>query len=502
MRKLAGLLPLVLLGFPTNAASALEMRAGTVAAVAAGPRVIRDVQAAVHQLKTTPPQQPDTTTEPSISVNPENPLNAVALYQAGRVDTGCAQVNGYATTFDGGKTWSYGPLPKLTQAVGGTSPLASDPVVAFGPDNIVYANSLMCDAEGNNLAFNVSTDGGKTWGDPIYVPNERTFPNDDKNWIVVDNSDAAGHHKGRIYLVWDQIAPVVAMYSDDQAQTWHGPFVIYGGPGIGTIPLITPAGDLAVVFNTLASPVPPLYSDPAAYDQGTLTTASKMLISLAPRAGSVPTGGPLVFLPPTTVDAWRGTDIRTQRASDFLPLAAIDPNSGRIYVTWSDNRFRDDVANDIVITHSDDMGLTWSGVRRVNPGKLDDFVEHFTPAIEVGEDGIVRLSYRTQKQAEDPARFSPYVDTVYQQSDDAGETWTKPFKININVRTDVRFATSASNRVFLGDYSQIAVTGSWAYVVRCEAFRASPREPAKFPPKVRHTRVWVAVVDADGNGKI
>ncbi|MFN2527048.1 MAG: sialidase family protein [Actinomycetota bacterium] len=464
--------------------------------------MIRDVEAGIHELKTRPPQQPDTTTEPSIAVNPENPLNAVALYQAGRVDAGCAQVNGYATTFDGGKTWSYGPLPKLTQAVGGTSPLASDPVVAFGPDNVVYANSLMCDPGGNNLAFSVSTNGGRTWGDPIYVPRERTFPMDDKNWFIVDNSDAPGHHKGRIYLVWDQVAPVVAMYSDDQAQTWHGPFVIYPGQGIGTIPLITPAGDLAVVFTTLASPVPPLYREPGAYDSETITTAGKMVVSVAPRAGSLPTGGPLVFTPPSTVDAYRGTDVRMHRASEDLPSAAIDPKSGRIYVAWSDNRFRDDLVNDIVITHSDDLGITWSGVRNVNPGKPDDFVEHFTPAIEVGTDGILRLSYRTQKQAEDVVRFSPYVDTVYQQSRDDGETWTKPLKVNINVRTDVRFATFSRNSAFLGDYSQIAVTGSWAYIVRCEAFRLSPKERATFPPRVHHTRAWVAIVDADGNGKI
>ncbi len=226
-----------------------------------------------------------------------------------------------------------------------------------------------------------------------------------------------------------------------------------------------------------------------------------MLISVAPRAGSVPTGGPLVFLPPTTVDAWRGTDIRTHRASDFLPLAAIDPNSGRIFVTWTDNRFREDVVNDIVIAHSDDLGITWSGVRRVNPGKPDDLIEHFTPAIAVGEDGIVRISYRTQRQADVQTKFSPFVDTVYQQSVDGGETWTKPIKINLNVRTDVRFAAFGSGEIFLGDYSQIAVTGSWAYVVRCEAVRLRPSERAVFPPLVRHQRLWVALVDADGNGK-
>lgn len=126
----------------------------------------------MHKLSVVEPQQGDTAVEPSISVNPRNPMNAVAMFQAGRVDAGCAQTNGYATTFNGGKTWTSGAFPNLTTATGGTVPLASDPVVAFGPNNVVYANHLMCTAEFNDLAFSVSTNGGKTWGDPVSVPTE------------------------------------------------------------------------------------------------------------------------------------------------------------------------------------------------------------------------------------------------------------------------------------------------------------------------------------------
>ncbi|MGH2739600.1 MAG: sialidase family protein [Actinomycetota bacterium] len=473
-----------------------------------GPAVIQDAEAGRHVLKATPPQQQDTTTEPSISVNPEDPLNAVAVYQSGRVDGGCGQSNGYATMFDGGKTWEYGAFPGVTTSTGGASPLASDPVVAFGPDNVVYMNHLLCDAEGNNLGFSVSTDGGKTWGDLIRVPDERTFPLDDKNWIVVDNGAGAGHHTGRIYMVWDQVAPVVAMYSDDQAQTWQGPFLIYAGQGIGTIPMVTPDGDLAVVYNTLAYPVPRIPEGPGVPEVD--PEGTKFVLSLAAGAGTIPTGGPLVFAPPVTVARYLGTDMRFHRASEDLPTADIDPNSGRIYVAWGDNRFRSDVVNDIVVTHSDDEGLTWSDVERINPGATDDYLEHITPAIAVGQDGIVRISYRTQQQGETfrgfstkKGEFSPYVDTWYQESKDSGETWSEPLLVNTDVRTDVRFATFSRSSAFLGDYSQVAVAGSWAYIVRCEAYPLSKKElkKATFPPIVYHTRTWVAVVDTDGNGK-
>src|SRR3954453_3356048 len=49
--------------------------------------------------------QPDTQAEPSIAVNPQNPLNVVASYQDGRRANGGDATNGYATSFDGGATW-------------------------------------------------------------------------------------------------------------------------------------------------------------------------------------------------------------------------------------------------------------------------------------------------------------------------------------------------------------------------------------------------------------
>src|SRR4051794_13501123 len=96
--------------------------------------------------------QPDTQIEPSIAVNPANPKNAVAVYQEGRIADGGDATNGFATTFDGGKTWKYGEIPGLTiyPGQGGTLERASDAVAAFGPNNTVYANSLVFDLTQGN----------------------------------------------------------------------------------------------------------------------------------------------------------------------------------------------------------------------------------------------------------------------------------------------------------------------------------------------------------------
>src|SRR5207244_8396566 len=112
--------------------------------------------------------QPDTQIEPSVAVNPANPRNAVAVYQEGRFADGGAYTNGYATTFDGGRTWKAGELPKLTLngRQGGPFERASDPVVAFGPDNTVYVSSIVFDFNAGNgmhsaIAISVSKDGGR-----------------------------------------------------------------------------------------------------------------------------------------------------------------------------------------------------------------------------------------------------------------------------------------------------------------------------------------------------
>jgi hypothetical protein len=225
------------------------------------------------------------------------------------------------------------------------------------------------------------------------------------------------------------------------------------------------------------------------------------VISIAPGAGTIPTGGPLAFSPTTTIAAYRGTDVRQHRAAEDLPTAGVDPQTGRIYVGWGDNRFRGDEVNDIVITWSDDQGATWTKPAKINRGKGNDWVEHFTPALDVSPTGTIAIAYRTQQQAANLAGFSPFVDTYFQQSSDQGKSWSAPMKLNRDVRTDVAFSAYSRQSAFLGDYNQMAINGSYAYFVRCEAYSIKPGEPRTFPPSVHHQRAWVSLVDLDGDGK-
>src|SRR3954466_14505526 len=307
---------------------ALAPAAPAAAGAAAGPVVVRDVLTGRFTLPGIPVParldpiqdftQPDTQIEPSVAVNPANPLNVVTAYQEGRIASGGDATNGFATSFDGGATWIHGELPGLTTFPGqhGVFERASDAVVAFGPNNVVYANSLVFDfttGQGlrSGMAVNVSKDGGRTWSKPVIFQDDQLGGFNDKNWIVVDNSDAPGHHKGRVYVVWDRVAPVVYDYCDhdcDQLSNWLPDLqtidpVAFPAQGIGAYPFILKGGGLGMVIETTTPGVPTGADEP---EPG---SSDDHVFLEAPAAGQEPYPAPLVWSPPIHISANKSNGI-------------------------------------------------------------------------------------------------------------------------------------------------------------------------------------------------
>ena len=434
--------------------------------------------------------QADTQAEPSIAVNPANPLNVVAAYQEGRRANGGDATNGFATSFDGGATWIHGRLPKLTTQIApkGDFERASDAVVAFGPDNVVYANSLVFDQDTSNglrsgMAVNVSKDGGKTWSDPVIFQDDQIGGTNDKNWIVVDNSDAPGHHKGRVYVVWDRVAPVVYQYCDancDDRANWLPTFdtlsgLVFPGQGIGAYPVVMDNGGLGIVISTLSAGVETSPDEP---DEG----ANNQVFISAPEAGRTPYPAPLQFLPPVQIATIQSNGTVAQRASEGLPAAAADPNRGTLYAVWDDGRFRSDTVNDAVISRSTDNGQTWSSPARVNPGPKDDKINHYNVTVAAGEDGTVYVDYRVRDQSGAPPLFEPpRIDTYHQQSTDGGKTWTAPLLID-SVPSNPLYGAFSRDGTFEGDYNQTATAGGYTYVTRAKGMPASDGERTALTP--------------------
>jgi hypothetical protein len=64
----------------------------------------------------------------------------------------------------------------------------------------------------------------------------------------------------------------------------------------------------------------------------------------------------------------KGTRAATQVPQVAEPAAAIDPETGDLYVVWEDARFSG--SDETVITRSTDGGATWSTPTRVNSPTL------------------------------------------------------------------------------------------------------------------------------------
>ncbi len=497
---LVPLLALPLLGVPSQAATA---RPGD-------PVLLRDHLAGFDALaKHVGPEQADTTIEPSVAVNPNNPLNAVIGFQVGRVDAGGDATNGYATTFDGGKTWTNGIIPGLTAGHGGTFDRGSDAVIAFGPDNTVYFSSLIFnDSSGQGLESaivnNTSTDGGRTWGPVTVVQDDPGGGLNDKNWVVVDNGTETGHHHGRVYVVWDRVAGVIAKYSDDQGKTWvpaspvYTPNV-YGAQGIGSFPVVLPNGDLFVAFMADVAP-PAVTAAPGDELAEAVGGISKVTSATFAGAGTIPSGAPLPPALVATVHQFNGNPVRHQRAGSLL-AADADPRTGRRYVVWEDAMYRTDAANDAVLSYSDD-GITWSAPVRVNTGAKADNLDHYNPSVAVHKDGTVDVIWRQRQEtsSSDVTTYSTDVDTYLARSHDHGLTFGTPLKVDL-APSDTRFGAFSRGGLFQGDYDQVATAGDLTYVVRSESYAPSATAEAPDPPSattLHHQTTWVAVIGTAG----
>ncbi|MEO6206109.1 MAG: sialidase family protein, partial [Mycobacteriales bacterium] len=454
-------------------------------------------------------EQVDTTVEPLIAVNPANPLNAVIGFQVGRVDAGGDATNGYAVTFDGGKTWKNGYIPGLTTGRGGTFDRGSDSVLAFGPNNTVYYSSLIFNDVTDNavqsaIVNNTSTDGGRTWGPVTVVQDDPGGGLNDKNWVVVDHGTETGHHHGRVYVVWDRVAGVIAKYSDDQGKTWvpaspvYTPNV-YGSQGIGSFPVVLENGDLFVAFMAEVAP-PAVTAQPGDELAEAVSGVSKVTSATFPAAGTIPSGAALPPAVVASVATYTGNPIRHQRAGSLL-AADADPKTGRRYVVWEDARFRSDAANDALLSWSDD-GIRWSAPVRVNPGKLNDNLDHYNPSVAVHQDGTVDVIWRQRQEtaSTNVDSYSLDVDTYLARSHDKGLTFGTPLKVDL-APSDTRFGAFSRSGLFQGDYDQVATAGGLTYVVRSESYAPNASVEAPEVPSaktVHHQTTWVAVIGTAG----
>jgi hypothetical protein len=426
---------------------------------------------------------------------------------------------GLRVTRDGGLSWgttaenlmpadqpfcvhrNYGPYidaafnseAELFVALSG-SRAETDPPHPNGPITALMARTDDLGAAHETLT--VAESGSYTW-EPEDGPSEEGFEQHRYAQVATDPSDPDMVYRGWRLSIggtdapWGAI-PVRSMMvvSDDGGETWSEP-----------IDLMDAAG-MEDVFGPDV-PVPVVDGDGTAYaftkerpERSDDETPPSRLFMLTSENGGQTWDGKVIFEGVPQLDN---------------PDAAVDPNNGNLYVTWSQRGEERSDPADIYFMASTDAGETWT-----DPIKLTDDAtlgySKYHPAVSVAPDGRVDVAWYDFRN--DPF-FDPeaadagsmgraagerYWDVYYTHSTDAGETWSAETRVT-DRSIDGQHGTTFNNNDIRGPVG-LASTNTATYLTWADA-RAGDAENVvedAYFTRVRHTAAPTEVGPAPTSG--
>lgn len=383
--------------------------------------------------------------EPHLAVDPRDGNHLVAAWQQDRWSNGSSRGLLSGVSFDGGVTWTITQVP-FSQCNGGNAQnggdyvRASDPWVTFSPDGTAYQMGLVSTggtfAAGSINAMTVSrsSDGGRTWSNPVALVSDTAPFFNDKGSITADPNDARF-----VYAVWDRLrqntdGPAWFARTSNGGASWEAPRPIYDpGPNSQTISnliRVLPDGTLVNLFLQLDGP------------QDAPTVATLRVIRSIDRGATW--SAPSTISSQQSLGARDPTTGQIVRDGNIVPQMAVGP-TGSLHVVWQDARFsgRDAIA----YSQSADAGLTWTAPVRVNSNLG---VVAFTPQVHVAADGTIGVAF-FDFRSDTTSPVTLLTDYWLARSRDA-VTWTES---RISGPFDLLTAPNAGG-LFLGDYMGLA----------------------------------------------
>jgi len=376
----------------------------------------------------------------------------VTAVQTGRFFNGGASNINVATSTDGGTTWTSTGLPGLTNNPppgGGTFDRVSDPVVAYDARHNVWLVSTLpligrsstVSPTAAGVYTSRSTDGGLTWGNPIFVTGSN-LQSPDKNWIVCDNTPTSQFY-GNCYTEWDANGDGNRIYmstSTDGGLTWGSRLKpANNATGLGGQPLVQPNGTVIVPIDN-------------ANETALLAFNS--------------TNGGASWSATTTITAISSHAVAGGLRTGPLPTAEIDA-AGKVYVVWQDCRFRRGCkTNDLVMTTSTN-GTTWTPVVRIPIEGTNSNVDHFIPGLAVdnttsGSTAKLALAYYFYTNSK-CSSSTCQLNVGYISSVDGGGSWSAPTQLAGPM--SLSWLANTSQGRMVGDYISTSYSGGTAHPV-------------------------------------
>ncbi|MFO0832943.1 MAG: sialidase family protein [Phycisphaerales bacterium] len=352
----------------------------------------------------------DAANEPSMAVNPTNPLNIVIGWrQFDNIVSNFRQA-GFAYTLDGGVTWhNAGPYSPGV--------FRSDPVLACDPDGRFVYDSLQVTPSYCTDAL-ISLDGGATWSEP------HPMIGGDKAWMCVDPT--AGPGRGQLYSSWTSgftcdTGSSSFVRSVDHGETWAGAGWVSPSTW-GTMDVDADGVLYAVDGNGYVS----------------------RSVSARDRLQPVVFGTPVQALPGTNGVAYGCV----QNPGGLCGQAWIacdrsgGPTRNNVYVVCpSSMTGQSDL--DVWFARSVDGGLTWSAPARLNDEPAGARVNQWFANLSVAPNGRIDVTYND-------ARFGLSA-VFYVHSYDGGVTWSVPRQLTSTFNSRQGWPTQDK----MGDYNQL-----------------------------------------------
>jgi hypothetical protein len=355
----------------------------------------------------------------------------VAGFQVARISGGGGADIGFATSTDGGKTWTQGLLPGLTTHYKkGTNSAASDASVVYDAKHGVWLISTLPIGAGDNIATSRSQDG-LHWGKPIYVDKSG---GDDKNWITCDNT-ATSPFYGNCYTEW---SGVLMSTSTDGGLTWGPPKGANGAFGTGAEQLVLPNGTVVVPF--LGNAMQAFTSTDGGVSWGHTVTISQ-------------------------VNTFQGGSSLRSVGLPF-PSTGID-KAGKIYVVWSDCSFRSGCSTNDLVMSTSTNGRNWTKAVRIPIDPLTSTVDHFIPGLAVdrstsGKTARLTATYYYYPEA-NCSDSTCQIDVGFTTSQDGGKTWTAGKQIAGPMK--ISWLPNTFSGPMLADYLSSSYVGGKAFGV-------------------------------------